>query len=247
MEFKRLNNVKRYEEVVEQIKKAIYDGTLGIGAKLPSENEMVIQFGVSRSVIREALRSLEQMGLVSVRQGATGGTFVGDLSLGKMAEVFTVMMNLDRFRTEHVYEVALLLETTVAELAANNATPQDIDLLEQNLLDHYHPDMSDDEEHATLGFHVALARASGNPLLETLVTVLINLVRRNPALYPTGLDFPHESNQDHVAILEAIRQKNGREARRLMREHLLKIEKAVLASEPLEHIHRTNGQVKTQV
>ncbi len=246
MEFKRLNNVKRYEEVAEQIKKAIYSGTLGIGAKLPSENEMVLQFGVSRSVIREALRSLEQMGLVSVRQGSAGGTFVGDLSVGKMAEVFTVMMNLDRFKTEHVYEVALLLETTVAELAALNGTPQDLELLEQNLLDHYHADMPD-EDHATLGFHVALARASGNPLLETLVTVLINLVRRNPVLYPAGLDFPHESNLDHEAILEAVKMKNGNEARHLMREHLLKIEKAVLGAEPVEHIYdpRANGQVKT--
>lgn len=233
MEFKRLNNVKRYEEVVEQIKKAIYNGTFGIGAKLPSENEMVVQFGVSRSVIREALRSLEQMGLVTVRQGASGGTFVGDLSLGKMAEVFTVMMNLDRFKTSHVYEVALLLETTVAELAARNGTPQDIELLEENLLDHYHDDFPE-EERATLGFHVALARASGNPLMETLVTVLINLVRRNPQLYPSGLDFPHESNQDHVAILEAVKQKDGREARRLMREHLLKIEKAVMGLETAE-------------
>jgi DNA-binding FadR family transcriptional regulator len=194
---------------------------------------MVVQFGVSRSVIREALRSLEQMGLVTVRQGASGGTFVGDLSLGKMAEVFTVMMNLDRFKTSHVYEVALLLETTVAELAAQNGTPQDLELLEENLLDHYHAEFPE-EERATLGFHVALARASGNPLMETLVTVLINLVRRNPQLYPSGLDFPHESNQDHVAILEAVKRKDGGEARRLMREHLLKIEKAVMGLETAE-------------
>ncbi len=245
MEFKRLNNVKRYEEVVEQIKKAIYSGTLSIGAKLPSENEMVLQFGVSRSVIREALRSLEQMGLITVRQGSAGGTFVRDLSMGKMAEVFMVMLNLDRFRTEHVYEVALLLETTVAELAALNGTTQDIELLEQNLLDHYTDDDRESEEHATLGFHLALARATGNPLLETLVNVLINVVRLNPVLYPAGLDFPHESNQDHVAILEAVKKKNGAEARRLMREHLLKIEKAVLASAPEESNQRTNGQIKT--
>ena len=230
MEFKRLTPLKRYEEVVEQIKQAVYDGKMVIGDKLPSENEMVQQFGVSRSVVREALRSLEQIGLVEVRQGASGGTFVGDKSIGKMTEVFTVMLNLDRFRIEHVYQVAHSIETTAAELAAINAGPNDLALLEQNLLDHYRLE-SPAEDRPTLGFHTALAKASGNPLLETLVNVLINVVRRNPVLYPSQLDFPEESNQDHVAILEAVKKHDGPEARRLMSEHLHKIEEAVLAAQ----------------
>ena len=78
--FKSLQRKRLYEEVAASIKQAIFSGEYSEGDKLPSENELAELFRVSHSVVREAVRYLEIIGLLKVRQGATGGAFVSDIN-----------------------------------------------------------------------------------------------------------------------------------------------------------------------
>ena len=86
LKFKPAQNIRVFQDVILQIEEAIIKGDLGVGAKLPSERELQTKFQTSRATIREALRVLEQKGLLKIKKGSAGGSFVEQTSGAKIGE-----------------------------------------------------------------------------------------------------------------------------------------------------------------
>ena len=111
---------KLYEDIVDQLMAKIQSGELQPGMRLPAERVLEKEYGVSRPVVREAFRAMEQMGCVETRVG--GGTFVKAPELSDVVDPISILFMKDDAFTEELLETRILLETGIAQLAASRRT-----------------------------------------------------------------------------------------------------------------------------
>jgi DNA-binding FadR family transcriptional regulator len=200
LNFKSVKQPRVSEEVFNQLKRAILSNDFKAGDKLPSERELAEQFQVSRVVIREALRTLENAGFLTIRQGSTGGAYVTELKFEQVANSCLDLFLANKISIPELHQVRILIEPEVARQAALNVTPE----MSERLVKAYeaeHPDgasLSEDIESATT-VHFILAEMCGNRFLEALVNSLLKLSRNileeikpNPpsSIHPPGLHGP---------------------------------------------------------
>src|SRR4030042_1287639 len=125
--FKKIKrSTSLYEDVVNEIKKAILSGKYKTGDALPSETELARQFGVSRPVIREEIRVLQSRGFLEIRRGTTGGAFVRELYQLPFMEDFADLIRYRRVKVDDLARARLLLEPEVCRLAAQNASQKSL-------------------------------------------------------------------------------------------------------------------------
>lgn len=124
--FKKAKQNRVFQDVVEQIQDAIVSGRLTPGSRLPAERELKDMFNTSRGTLREALRVLEQKGLIEIRLGVSGGAIVKRVNSDSIAESLALLIQSGTIPLDHLYEFRIKLEGGVAELAAQRATPEDI-------------------------------------------------------------------------------------------------------------------------
>lgn len=228
MPFRSIGGPRASTEIVRQIQDAIFGGRYGPGDKLPPERELITQFGVSKVTVREALRILETYGLVEIHQGAGGGVFVRKSDSRSVGEAAFNMLSLNQFRVGEVYECLLCLEPSVAELACKRADADDIAALErsvQNTRALVEAGQRTTEESGR--FHMAVARASKNRVNELILGSLLGVLALSNAQVLGTPEADCIAVEDHAAVLEAIRQRNGAEARSLMWNHARRVSKAV--------------------
>ncbi|HEX6198387.1 MAG TPA: FadR/GntR family transcriptional regulator [Jiangellaceae bacterium] len=209
-------------QIVQQIQDAIRSSQLEPGDRLPPERDLAERFGVSRVTVRDALRSLEVLGLIRIRVGATGGAFVTSPGAEIVGEGLTNLMLLSSLEPEEIAETRLVLELGSVALATARATDEEIEELRtitndgQAALDQgtYERDMS-------VQFHLRLAQIAHNNAL-SLVTdsfrgpLSMHVIRRRES---TESGFP-QTVQEHAAIVKAIELRDAAEAQRKMAEHL---------------------------
>src|SRR6266567_4333569 len=120
------------ESVANQIREAIFSGKLEPGHKLPPEREMAEQFETSRVALREALRSLEQEGMIEIKRGSGGGAFVADFdnALRALIDSLNTVVKLGQAKSGHLTEVRSMLEPVMARTAAARATDDDLQALQ---------------------------------------------------------------------------------------------------------------------
>ena len=131
--FKSAKTNKISEHMIQQIRKAIFEGELKPGDRLPPEKELMESFQVSRATLREALHSLEVLGFLEIRKGASGGPFVTEVDMKKARECFTNFLHFKNLSLRHLSEVRLILEPYIAEKAALATTQKDLKRLEELL------------------------------------------------------------------------------------------------------------------
>ncbi len=226
-----------------QIKRAILSHDFKAGDKLPSERELAEQFQVSRVAIREALRTLENAGFLTIRQGSSGGAYVTELKFEQLANSCLDLFLADKISIPELHQVRILIEPEVARLAALHVTPA----MSERLVRAYeseHPHgatLSEDIESATT-VHFILAEMCENRFLEALVNSLLKLSRNileeikpNPpsSIHPPGL---------HGPIVEAVVAGEPEAAAEAMRNHsiifyrnLVNLEKAYRERVGLKH------------
>jgi GntR family transcriptional repressor for pyruvate dehydrogenase complex len=220
--FKSLKQPRVSEEVFNQLKEAIVSDDFKAGDKLPSERELAGQFQVSRVVIREAIRALENTGFLTIRQGSTGGAYVTDLKFEQLANSCLDLFLANKISIPELHQVRVLIEPEVARLAALNVIPE----MSNRLAKAYeleHPpgaSLSEDIQSATK-VHFILAEMCGNRFLEALVNSLLTLTRRileeikpDPpdSIHPPGL---------HGPIVEAVLAGDPEAAADAMRKHAI--------------------------
>lgn len=222
--YKSLNSTFLYEQVVEQIETLIIEGQLKQGERLPSERDLSQQFGVSRTVIREAVKSLQEKGLLEIRPGV--GTFVHDGMSKIMHQSLERMVLIDHQQgLDNLMEVRELLEPQIAALAADKATPKDIEALKAAIdkMDHSMKHVEDfiEADHA---FHLALAKATQNQLIVNLVDSIVDLlIQQRRQIFTNSSEGPKRGQEHHKRILQAIIDHDWKLARKTMFEHLHQI------------------------
>jgi GntR family transcriptional regulator, transcriptional repressor for pyruvate dehydrogenase complex len=234
-DFEVIRRNKVYEEVARQLQQMILK-RLRPGDKLPSERELAETLGVSRSSIRDAIRSLELLGLVEPRQGA--GTVVREISA---STIMNPLASLLRHKLELVGELLdfrKMLEPPLAARAATHRSEEEIDELEEILhrqetkLHRGELAIEEDSE-----FHYTIAMASGNSVVLKVLDLLMDLLRdtRERSLQSEGR--PQRSLAGHRRVLAAIKRRDAEGAKAAMRRHIEDVEEIVL--EPQERANKT--------
>lgn len=228
MNFKRIKTKKIYEEVAEAIFDMIKTGALKPGDKLDSVQQLAEKFQVGRAAIREALTALKAMGLIELKHGE--GTYVREFDPTVLTFPLSVAVLMNKEDIWHLLEVRKLLEAGAASLAAHKRTEQDLNAMEQALHE-MQEGIGNDElgEKADLAFHMAIAVASHNPILVSLMNsvseMLIETMRETRRIWLFSKQTTTEKLlQEHTNIFEAIQEKNAEAARERMLQHLTNVE-----------------------
>jgi GntR family transcriptional repressor for pyruvate dehydrogenase complex len=221
--YKVIQSSRLYEQIVQQIEESILKGELSEGSQLPAERDLAKQFGVSRTAVREAIKALQEKGLVDAFPGR--GTFITNGTSNSMRR------SLDRIIKSgepngwaYLVEVREILEPEIAALAAVRATDQDLATLKEALdvMDNAGRD-SDAYIEADLDFHLALAEAAANPIVLSLIDSIVVLLREQRLLIFRVEGGPERGQHHHRRILEAIERHDPQGARAAMQAHLSQV------------------------
>ncbi len=210
-----------YDSIVEQIRQLITDGTWAPGQRLPSERELTEMLSVGRTSVREALRILEAMGFIEIRAG--DGSYVKDgVEVPSRLHNLAGLIQGDEYIVD-LMEAREMIESQIAFVAAESATPKDIADLEA-IVDRQAASIEDEEEEGVvrenITFHLRLTQATGNHVLIELQQIFFQLSHRTIAELFCVPGRPQESLQQHRAILQAVKEHSPIDAHRLMLKHL---------------------------
>lgn len=227
--YEQVQGSRLYERVAAHLQQHVIDGQLPPGEKLPSEHSLAQEFGVSRTVIREAIQNLQTRGLVTVVHGS--GTFVSEPATDTISEAISTLFQCKGASLYDLHEVREVIEVQIATLAAERATDGDKAEL-RDCLRTMEPMQGAPREYIELDllFHGILARATGNEVFLLLLEPLIDLLRRSRL---EGIQMPggvERSLRGHKAIYEAVRDGSGEAAGSAMREHLREVSERLEAA-----------------
>ena len=209
------------ETITRRIRKAITDGRLSPGEKLPAEREMAGRLRTSRVSVREAYRSLAEAGLVSIRRGAEGGAFIADFDPAPVSRNLTFLLRLGRTSHEELTEARALLEPSVARLAARRAGHEDLARLEELLRsEQAAPRGSGEARCIHLDFHRRVAECARNLPLAILTRARADLAAEGAPDLVISSDLHGHIVSDHARIFEAIRRHDEEAAAAAMLEHV---------------------------
>ncbi|MEA2582360.1 MAG: hypothetical protein QOF33_445 [Thermomicrobiales bacterium] len=224
--FRKVERFVATDAVRDQLTRSITSGELKVGTKLPPEHELARTFGVSRTVVREALGSLKGMGLVVTHVGR--GTFVQafrpNISAGLLG---------GRFSAGELHEVRSHLEIPAAALAARCRSNEDLEHL-RSVVD-AQAECDDPVEWVTLdmAFHRGLAKATGNRVLETLIEDLGDLQMEQSLALASMPGRLASGTREHKQILTAVEAQSETRAAKAMRKHLTAIRELSLPLAPI--------------
>ena len=216
-----------YESIVAQIERAIYEGRLAHGDKLPPERQLVREFGASRVAVREALRALEHRGLVDVRQGSAGGYFIREVDATPLVRDLSTLFRLGRVSLAQLAEARALLEPDCARLAAARVMDHELKALGECLEARTAAGLSVRRRRGLdADFHRLVATAARNPvhavITDALTALEIKVVAPRPELTS---DDDTAIVAAHFAIHDAIARRDGDAARAAMHAHILDVER----------------------
>lgn len=225
----RARRTSRYGRVsaaiAQRIQKAISQGKLVPGEKLPAERDLAQRLKASRVSIREAYRSLEELGLILVKRGAEGGAFIAQVDHQPVSRSLSLILRLGRTSHEELTEARLLLEPPIARLAARRASPEDIERLadllkkqEQAMKGNGNPRRYD------LQFHRLVAQCAKNLPLLIVMNSLADLALEAISHIDLTRDVRRHVLHFHGRILDAIRRRDEDTAYEVMLGHVLEVQ-----------------------
>lgn len=207
LKFQRAKPEKAAQVVARQVRQAVLSGELAIGDKLPAERELITQFGFSRAVVREALRLLEDDGLIRLQAGRNGGAVVTNPDTIQIMSNIDMLLRLQQTSIHEVHEAQRLIEPVVVKLAIARATAEDFARLRETIaLIEAHPGDIELVRLQSNRFHVLLGEATKNNVVAIVAGILRQIV----------VDFKYEGDAKealaiakiHRRILEAVEAKN---------------------------------------
>jgi len=226
-----VKSTRIYAEIVRQIRALIADGQLKSGDRLPPERDLAERFRVSRTSVREALRTLESLGLIEIRAGE--GTFVREISVESLIEPLALVILTQREGIAELYEARRLIEPVIAALAATRATLDEVAEL-RRILEEQAREVEAGRTGVTqdAAFHTTLVHSTHNRAIARIVSALVDLLTqsREESLLTPGR--PVRSHQDHRRILAAIEARDEVAARQAMLDHLIAVERLVTERQP---------------
>jgi DNA-binding FadR family transcriptional regulator len=221
---------RTFEEAADQIAEKVRAGELRAGDRLPGERSLAALMEISRPTLREAVKVLVEAGVLEVRRGPGGGMYVATDVVPTDLVRHSASLRLAEIAA--VLEARRLLEPRVAQLAAERATEADFEALERSIEamrrlvgDGWHPRHEDRFLQLDVQFHLALARAAGNPTVETLMRLLLRQleIARDMAMHVPLI--PEWTIGIHERTLAALRSGEADEVEAVMDEHLGQLER----------------------
>lgn len=228
---------KASQMLADELRERILDGEYAEGAVLPPERQLVVQTGLSRTTVREALRILEVQGLVRIRPGRTGGAFVQRPGEAAMARTVDHIIRGRRIRLSALLDTREALEPYCAGLAAQNRSEDDVIALEAT----HERANADGTAEAHIAWHVEVARATHNKLISGVMMALERAVYQAVSEKD---EFDDETRQQvsrsHEEINAAIRAQDSDAATSLMTQHVNTYARDLLTARrearPAEHL-----------
>ncbi len=206
-----------YNDISEQLEEKIHD--LPVGAKLPSERTMAEEYGVSRNVLREALRVLSEKGIIEIHSGR--GAYVADKQNEKLVSQLESILFENVNSLSDIEEVREAVELAVFEKAVERATQEDIRQLE-TIYEEMEASKSNPKKYNSgdIRFHIQLADSTHNSVFPVLISALYNLTDKKlfriTELYPSRVN---SGQREHRAIIDAIKERDVETAKSVGRKH----------------------------
>jgi len=224
--FQAAKQTKVFQDVVEQIQEAIFEGRLETGQTLPAERELKTMFNISRGTLREALRVLEHKGLIEIKLGVGGGSVVKAVDTEQISESLGLLIRSQKVSLNHLAQFREDVESIIAAHAAQWHHPEDITKLKKLLIlarecvkkgrSRRDAFLSIDKQ-----IHMTLAEITGNPIyISVLHSIHDNIHRYYDRFLSMEAPELEENYQDLCAIIEAIESGQVKQARELARQHV---------------------------
>lgn len=171
---------RTFEEVVKQVRGQLARGELAPGQRLPSERTLAARLNVSRSALREGLRTLEMAGIVELRKGRAGGAFITRGNQQVVSDSMADLLRLGNVSWSDLTEARILIEAVIVRTACERATQEDYEALEDNIRQArrlFDEGQLMKKTEVLIEFHNILARATGNPVLAMITSTLTEMLR----------------------------------------------------------------------
>ncbi len=218
-------------KLIASFKALISEGKFVPGCRLPPERELARRFGVNRSSLRQALKVLQLMGVLSQRVG--DGTYLNSNAGNILQEPIEFLILMGDLSHEELFEARLIVESELAARAAERATSEDLVALRRAITDMEKSQSDQARLDADLAFHEAIFRASGNRVCHLIFTVIHRAILISMGRIAKRVDVSHPLAY-HKAIYTAIFKRKPEEARRQMREHLLDAKFLLLSANTIQ-------------
>lgn len=218
--FTSIATARGSDQVVEQIRAAIQDGRLTVGGRMAPERELAVQFGVSRSVIREAIKTLNGMGLVESRQGA--GIFVTANPAPIISRALTLTLKPEVEMVNQLFDIRVALETLAIRTVVRDASDEDLARLEALVPAEDDGDLVSVEQASNddLAFHLAVSDISGNRYLHTMVQAVQAVFAEAFPITEHQREGIRRSRRAHREIARAMSARDADRAIALFLEHV---------------------------
>jgi DNA-binding FadR family transcriptional regulator len=240
--FQTAKPTKVFQDVVAQIEEAILSGRIRTGQTLPSERELKDMFQISRGTLREALRVLEQKGLIEIRLGVGGGSVVKSVDGGQISESLGLLIRSQKVALNHLAEFREAMEGSVAAQAAERRTAGDLGAL-KDLLEaargcvEPRPQRRADFLEIDKQIHMLLAEMTRNPIyVSVLASIHDNIHRYYDRFLSMDERELKENYRDLSDLVEAIEHKDPQRARDLAKDHVKRFNAYMQKREQLEQL-----------
>lgn len=230
--FNEVRPKKAALEIISQVRQAILTGRLKPGDRLPAERDLIASFGVSKNTMREALRVLEVMGFLTIRQGPGGGAEVMAPDMRTTQDSIANFLHFQNTSITDLSEARRVVEPYLARLAAGRLRQDELERLEslnqscRLILARGESLVGCADE---VNFHRILAQVSENPVL-ILITDLVNSLLADSKVHlRPGLEFSRRVLTAHERILDALKARDGERAAQEMLSHIEEVEGELLS------------------
>jgi GntR family transcriptional regulator, transcriptional repressor for pyruvate dehydrogenase complex len=222
--FKKLKQNRFYEEIANQILEAMYRGDLKPGDKLSSENKLCEVFGVSRGTIREALRYLEQLGVIEVRQGAKGGSYVRKMDMDEVASQMEKALHITGITLDQISEVRFLLEEIIiTRLIDCTDSEKYFDRMEETIRNAEKYLIAKDQKKRlaeNIKFHTIIAEMTNNSLIILMHKITLNMLYGFIARVRPSLAHGQKTIQNHKKMVEYLKKGQYIQAAQVNTRHI---------------------------
>ena len=217
----KVRRVRSFDDIVAQLREAIISGRLAPGERLPGERRLCEEFGVGRPTLREALRSLEAVGLIEVRPGKSGGSYAAAPAASTLGDALAALVNLRGASLEDLAEYRVDFETENAAWAARRADAGDIANLQSLVAEAQAAGAGADVVEIDVRWHEALAQATKNRLRIGIALGIHEAVLRRHRTAAQQVDEQVGTiPADLAAITQAVAAGDPEQARQRMRAHI---------------------------
>ncbi len=233
--FKVIPRSRLSETVENHIRRLILQGDIQPGNKLPTEEEIGRQFGVSIVTVREAVRGLEVLGLVEKRKGKNGGIFVTEININPFKDAVGSYLKSKNLTSSDIAQLRLIIEPSATEIATSEITIDEVAAIEKNIvvceerIGRRSQELSKKDfwyvEERNVEFHRLLAEATHNPVIALTMDYVLDIVLnfKKNMLQPETR-FCIETTESHRHILNLLRSKEPGKAKTAMVNHLREVD-----------------------